>query len=104
VFEKRLLEVLGYGIDLASAAHGARIETGRYYQFRAGQGLCPARPEEPAALAGASLLGLAQERFADARALEDARRLLQAALAACLEGRPLATRAVARSMLRRAAR
>ena len=36
------------------------------------------------------------------RTLEDARHLLKAALAACLEGRPLTTRVVARSMVRRA--
>jgi len=39
-----------------------------------------------------------------ARALEDARRVLRAALVACLEGRPLATRVVAQSMARKAAR
>jgi hypothetical protein len=48
-------------------------------------------------------LALAAERPAGQRALEDARHLLKAALAACLEGRPLATRAVAKAMLRKGA-
>jgi DNA repair protein RecO (recombination protein O) len=105
LFEKRLLEVLGYGLDLATEAHsGLRIEAQRYYHFRPGQGLCVASAEHAGAVAGASLLDLADERLSSARALEDARRVLQAALAGCLEGRPLATRTVAKSMLRRAAR
>jgi DNA repair protein RecO (recombination protein O) len=62
-----------------------------------------ARAHDAGALAGASLIDLREERFGGTRALEDARRLLHAALAACLEGRPLATRAVARSMVRKAA-
>jgi DNA repair protein RecO (recombination protein O) len=104
VFEKRLLEVLGYGLDLATEAHtGKRIEPDGYYDFRPGQGLVPARAGGAGALCGRSLLQLAAESVSGARGLEDARRVLQAALAECLEGRPLATRAVAKSMKRRAA-
>jgi len=105
IFEKRLLESLGYGLDLAQEAHtGERIEAQRYYHFRAGQGLVATASDAGGALCGGSLLGLAHESLTGARALEDARRLLQAALDACLEGRPLATRAVAKSVMRRAAR
>jgi DNA repair protein RecO (recombination protein O) len=105
IFEKRLLEAAGYGVDLANEAHtGKPIEARRYYHFRATEGLVAAAREEGGALAGRSLLGLARESLTSARALEDARRLLQAALAACLEGRPLASRAVAKSVMRKAAR
>jgi DNA repair protein RecO (recombination protein O) len=104
VFEKRLLHLLGYGLDLAAEARsGKRIEPQRYYHFRPGVGLVPAPARERHALAGRSLLSLERETLDDTRELEDARRLLQAALAACLEGRPLATRAVAKSMARKAA-
>ena len=104
IFEKRLLEVLGYGVDLTAEAHtGKRIEAHGYYHFRARQGLLPAAAHTNGALAGSSLLSLARERLDGARELEDARRLLQAALGECLEGRPLATRAVARSLMRKAA-
>jgi len=92
VFEKRLLEVLGYGLDFTG------IEPEGRYEFRSGLGLVPARPPVGPALCGQSLLSLAAETLSGARELEDARRLLQMALAACLEGRPLATRAVAKSM------
>ena len=104
IFEKRLLEVLGYGLDLASEAHSGRpLEPDGYYDFRPGVGLLPARLRGPQALSGRALLGLARDTLCGARELADARRLLQAALSACLEGRPLATRAVAKSMKRRAA-
>ena len=56
------------------------------------------------ALAGHSLIGLANEHLSSARDLDDSRRLLQAALAQCLEGRPLATRGVARAVARRESR
>ena len=45
-------------------------------------------------------MSLASEDLAGARELEDARRLLQAALAQCLEGRELTTRAVAKAVIR----
>ena len=102
VFEKRLLEALGYGLDLgAEARTGKRIEPGEYYHFRPEQGLVATVAAAAGALAGHSLIGLANEQLEGARALEDSRRLLQAALAQCLEGRPLATRMVAKAVARR---
>jgi DNA repair protein RecO (recombination protein O) len=104
IFEKRLLEALGYGLDLASEAGSARpIRADAHYDFRPGQGLV-AVTGQAGALSGHSLLALARETLSEERALADARRVLQAALGACLEGRPLATRAVARAMKRGAAR
>jgi DNA repair protein RecO (recombination protein O) len=100
VFEKRLLEVLGYGLDLATEARsGLPLEPDAHYDFRPGVGLVPARGSARA-LCGHSLLSLARESLQGERELEDARRILQAALGACLEGRPLATRLVARAMKR----
>jgi len=104
VFEKRLLELLGYGLDLATEALSGRpIRPQQFYQFRPSAGLVAAGGAKSGALRGDSLLALAAEQPAGERALEDARHLLKAALAACLEGRPLATRAVAKAMLRRGA-
>jgi DNA repair protein RecO (recombination protein O) len=102
VFEKRLLDTLGYGLDLATEAlTGKPIEAHEHYHFRPAQGLVPTVAEAAGALEGHSLICLADERLDGQRELEDARRLLQAALAQCLEGRELATRAVARSVARR---
>lgn len=102
IFEKRLLDTLGYGLELSVEAHtGRRIAPGAYYHFRPAQGLFPTTAEAAGALAGRSLISLAAEELADESALEDARRLLKAAVAQCLEGRELRTRTVARSLARR---
>lgn len=101
VFEKRLLEVLGYGLDLSTEARsGLPLDPQAYYDFHPGVGLLPARGAAASALRGCSLLSLARESLHDERELEDARRVLHAALGACLEGRPLTTRQVARAMKR----
>jgi DNA repair protein RecO (recombination protein O) len=105
VFEKRLLEALGYGLDLAVEAQtGKPIEPGAYYHFRPAQGLFPTVAEAAGAVSGHSLLSLAGERLESKRDLEDSRRLLQAALAECLEGRELTTRTVARAVAHRGTR
>ncbi len=102
IFEKRLLDTLGYGLDLATQAQtGKPVEPDEYYHFRPAQGLFPTVAEAAGALSGRSLISLASEQLHSGRDLEDARRLLQAALAQCLEGRELSTRVVARSVARR---
>jgi DNA repair protein RecO (recombination protein O) len=102
IFEKRLLDALGYGLDLATEAQtGKPIEPDGYYHFRPAQGLFPTVAEAAGALAGQSLVNLANEHLQGARALDDCRRLLKVALAQCLEGRELVTRAVAISVARR---
>ena len=102
IFEKRLLDLLGYGVELdVDARTGASIDPNAYYHFRPAYGVFPAAADATDALLGASLIGLAREQLAAPRELEDAKRLLQAALAQCLEGRELSTRKVARSVARR---
>ena len=102
VFEKRLLEALGYGLDLAvEAQSGTPIGADKYYHFRAAQGLFPTVAGAAGAVSGHSVLSLAEERLESERELEDSRRLLQAALAQCLEGRELTTRTVAKAVVRR---
>lgn len=105
LFEKRLLDTLGYGVALdIEARTGGGVDANAYYHFNPAQGVFATTPDAPGALSGASLISLAQEELGDARALEDARRLLQAALAQCLEGRELTTRTVARAIARRGSR
>ncbi len=48
IFEKRLLDTLGYGLDLATQAQtGKPIEPGEYYHFRPAQGALPDRRRGP---------------------------------------------------------
>ena len=113
LFEKRLLETVGYGVDLTSEARtGKAIEAAGFYRFQASQGLVPARERDADAVAGSSLLALAREELGGAelgqgqvlensRVLEDARRVLKAALAERLEGKELTTRRVARAVASR---
>jgi DNA repair protein RecO (recombination protein O) len=102
VFEKRLLEAAGYGVDLTSEARtGKAIEAREFYRFEASGGLIPARGGDADAVAGSSLLALAREELGEERALEDARKVLKAALAERLEGKELATRKVARAVASR---
>ncbi len=99
IFEKRLLQGLGYGLDLSVEAQTGRpIEPDAYYHFRPAQGLFPTTADTAGAVLGRSLVCLAAEQLADEAVLADARRLLRAALAECLEGRELRTRTVARSI------
>lgn len=99
VFEKKLLEAVGYGLDLTSEARtGRAIEAQGRYRFRASEGLVPAAEGDIEAVAGSSLLALAREELEEKTELEDARRVLKAALAEGLEGKELATRKVARAL------
>jgi DNA repair protein RecO (recombination protein O) len=93
-FEKHLLDDLGYGLELARTVEGAPVEADRYYRFALESGPQPCVAEAPGAVYGQSLADLQRESFADARSLRDAKRLLRAALDACLDGRALKSREV----------
>jgi DNA repair protein RecO (recombination protein O) len=100
-FEKRLLNDLGYGLELAKTGAGVPVEPGRYYRFavESGPQLCVA--EAPGAVYGQSLADLQAESFGDARSLRDAKRVLRAAIDACLDGRSLKSREVALALRQR---
>jgi DNA repair protein RecO (recombination protein O) len=97
-FELRLLQEVGYGLDLTRTVAGGAVTAQGYYQFRPADGLF-AIAEHPGALRGDSLLNLAAGSLREDRELADARKVLSAALEHCLEGRPIVTRAVARACL-----
>ena len=97
LFEKRLLDELGWGLNLEhEATSGAPIAAARAYRYRIDGGAEPVEGVAEGSLVffGSSLLALAREELPDARSLADARRLLRAALDRCLDGRPLRTREV----------
>jgi DNA repair protein RecO (recombination protein O) len=100
-FEKRLLNDLGYGLELARTLEGERVDPDGYYRFAAQSGPLPCRAESPGAVYGQSLADLDAERFADARSLKDAKRVLRAAIDACLDGRVLKSREVALALRQR---
>jgi hypothetical protein len=59
--------------------------------------------EAPGAVYGQSLADLQAESFGDARSLRDAKRVLRAAIDACLDGRSLKSREVALALRQREA-
>jgi DNA repair protein RecO (recombination protein O) len=100
LFEKRLLEELGWGLDLDYDAGGLPVEAERSYRYRidGGAEAIDGVADGPLVFVGASLLSLAREELDDPRSVADARRLLRAALDQCLDGRRLRTREVLLAM------
>jgi DNA repair protein RecO (recombination protein O) len=97
LFEKRLLEELGWGLNLEhECLSGMPLEPARAYRYRVDGGPEPIDGVAEGSLifSGGSLLSLAREALDDPQSLADARRLLRAALDQCLDGRPLRTREV----------
>ena len=103
LFEKRLLQDLGYGLQLTRTEEGLPVRPDRFYRVAVERGPQWCVAEAPGAVYGQSLADLEAETFADARSLRDAKRVLRAAIDACLDGRPLKSREVLRA-LRRPAR
>ena len=100
-FATRLLNDLGYGLDLARTADGVPVASDGYYRFalQSGPQLCVA--DAPGAVYGQSLTDLQLESFGDPRSLRDAKRVLRTAIDACLDGRVLKSREVALALLHR---
>lgn len=102
VFEKRLLEALGYGLSLLHEADGQVIEADRLYHYRLEQGAVRALDvaDGPLMFKGSSLLSLAREDMAEPSVRQDARRLLKAALDRILDGQALKSREVLKALRR----
>ena len=101
-FEARLLEFIGYGLNLAAEADtGCPVRSDAYYHFRPGvHGVVIAEAGSSGAIGGRVLQRLVSGGGFDSDAeLRQARALMRAALDHCLEGRELTTRTVARSLL-----
>lgn len=92
LFEKQLLEELGYALVLGhDVITGEVIEADAHYSYRLGAGPV-AVTHDLLVVRGRSLLALAAGNLLDADVLRDAKRLLRAALDQQLGGRPLHSR------------
>lgn len=103
VFEKRLLDALGYGLVLdVDAVTNEAVRPERVYHYRLEQGAVRALDVAEGSLVfqGSSLLSLAREQLTEQADLTDARRLLRAALERCLDGRELKSRQVLQALRR----
>jgi DNA repair protein RecO (recombination protein O) len=97
LFEKRLLDIIGFGLDLAVTADGRKpVVPGASYHFRAQEGAIEAASGATGRVySGAALLALADESIRQAADLREVKPLLRDAIETCLEGRSLKTREVA---------
>ncbi len=104
LFEKRLLDAIGYGLALQHEfASGQPVEPRAAYHYRLEQGAVRVQgvAESATIFSGAVLLALAHEDLDDPAMCAAARPLLRAALDRCLEGRELRTRQVMQALRRK---
>lgn len=94
IFEKRLLEALGYGLQLQYDVYDTPIEAGLRYEYRIEQGPAPlsAAASSAVELSGAALLALAHERFEGESELRECKALMRAILSHYLGAKPLRSR------------
>lgn len=94
IFEKRLLEVLGYGLQLERDVQGNPVQAERRYRYALEQGPTPADDARAAGveIGGAALLALSMERLEDEAALRESKALMRAILAHYLGDKPLRSR------------
>jgi len=101
VFEKRLLQELGYGLLLdREADNGTPVAAGGLYEYRLEHGpvSCAERRDNGLFLHGASLLALYNENLAEPQSCREAKLLTRAALARYLGPGPLRSREVLRQL------
>lgn len=95
VFEKRLLEDIGYGLVLDhDVEDGGTLDPDIQYRYLPERGPVRARAQddEGVVVQGASLLALAREQLDEPAAQRDSKRLLRVLLARQLGERPLSSR------------
>jgi DNA repair protein RecO (recombination protein O) len=104
IFEMRLLQALGYGLELdADADTGEPLHADRSYAFEAEHGLHVASADDPDAelFSGRDLISLREESLDDDDSLRAAQRLLGRVLRVYLGERPLKSRLVLQDVVRR---
>jgi len=107
IFEKRLLQMLGYGLSLdREAQSGAAVRPDQVYRYVPERGAVRVEgvAEGQLIFIGASLLALHAENFDTVAVRADARRLLRTALDRYLSGRELRSREVLGALRRMSAK
>lgn len=101
IFEKRLLESLGYGVDLTTDHEGQAVMPERHYGYLAEAGLRQCAEQDPARLiSGASLQQLHDETLHDPVSLNETKQLMRVIINYHLEGKPLKSRQLFAEMQR----
>ena len=101
LFEMRLLQEAGYALQLdCDVISGDAVQVDRLYDYHLESGpvMVAAADAGGFVFTGASLLAMACHEFADAAVLQDAKRLLRAALKLYLGDKPLKSRELFRPL------
>jgi DNA repair protein RecO (recombination protein O) len=101
IFERRLLEELGYGLLLEYEADSDRpIDPAGRYEYQLDRGPVPSTSTTASGVvvSGRSLLALARGELNEPGVLKEVKRLMRAALDVHVGGRPLKTREVLQQM------
>lgn len=103
IFEKRLLDSLGYGLVLDhEVVSGGPIEEDRtyYYHLESGPALEPSPDNNHVRISGSTLTALAGNRIKDDRTRDEAKKLTRQVLKGHLGDRPLASRELFRAYIK----
>jgi len=95
IFEKQLLQCLGYGLLLTHVADSQRVleaHASYDYQLERGPLACDAVRPSGMKVQGQTLLDLHREQFSNAKSLREARQLMRFLLSSYLGSRPLKSR------------
>lgn len=96
IFEKRLLDAVGYGLMLdRTAGSGMPVRPEAYYRYITNHGPVEVEEKESRAgvrVQGSTLLALAREQAMTPAGLKQAKQLMRTAINSHLEGRPLVSR------------
>ena len=106
IFEKRLLEAVGYGLMLDHAADtGEPLRPDRHYCYVADVGpVSGTRGSAGIRVSGKALIALGAERMDGEETLREVKRLMRDVINAHLQGRPLLSRSIVTSAARFAQR
>ena len=95
LFEKKLLDALGYGLPLdRESKTGDVIQASLHYDYQPQQGFVCSHNQTPTSFLGQDLIAIAAEEFEEAQVLAAAKRLMRLALAPLLGDKPLNSRAL----------
>lgn len=88
LFEKSLLEEIGYGLDLTKDINGDAIQAAKLYGYKPDQGFYQAYPKQMPNFSGKSLLALAEENLTE-NDLSELKILMRLAIKHVLHGATL---------------
>ena len=101
LFEKRLLEALGYGLDLNNDSQGEPVSDEQHYSYQPELGLQPCLANDrKRIISGASLSQLQQEKLSDPVSLNETKHLMRLIINYHLDGKPLKSRQLFAEMQR----